>query len=258
MTKKNWGIKSLVLGMLVLLCCAFLAMPVLAGDGDGSGGGQDVPLQLAASNPSNGQQGVSTITEIQLTFNKNVINMTVNGNNKRCFSLTSADGKNVPINVIMADDQINPELKREVGIKPLQVLVPGTTYTLNIDGKMQAKSGAVLGNDVKVSFTTASAKKTDEGSKDTTNVVPKKDATETPDSTVASDSTKPVDKTVKTGEQQTDNQKDVAVNEKDTKSETKAVAEQKTTDDGRTSWLIEVLVIALIAGAGYAFYVKRK
>lgn len=254
----------LLILLLTLLLSALLAIPVLAGDGDGSGGGQGVPLQLAASSPSNGQSGVAVTAEIKLTFNKNVINMTVKENNQKCFSLTSADGKNIPIQVIMADDQINPELKREVGIKPLQVLESGTTYTLNIDGKMQGKSGAVLGSDVKIAFTTGGTEKTDEGSngstiKETQETVPEEDTAKTPDSTVTSDSTKQTDSTVKTEEQPSDNEKTVAsTDEKETQNETEAVAEQKTADGGGAPWLIVVLVVVLIAGTGYAFYLKRK
>lgn len=260
MHKLRGKYKPLLILLLTVVLSALLVMPVLAGDGDGSGGGQNEPLQLSSSSPSNGQSGVAATAQIMLTFNKNVINMTVMDNNKKCFSLTSADGKKIPIEVIMADDQIQPELKREVGIKPLQTLEAGTAYTLKIAAQMQAKSGAVLGSDVKVAFTTAGTKKANEGSQ-TPTPVPEKDISKSPDSTVTSDSTKPVDSALKTTEpavQQSEDGKEAAANQKDAKTETKTTSETKTRDRGMNPLLIIVLVIVVIAGAGCAYYVKRK
>ena len=149
---------SLVLALVVLFCL-FLTLPVLAegGSGDGSGGGHDAPLGLASSNPADGASNVAVNTQIKLTFNKNVINMSVKDNNVKCFALYN-NGLQVPINVIMADDQIQPEYKREVTIAPQQSLQPGSSYTLKISPEMQAKSGSVLEQEVKVSFTTADGK----------------------------------------------------------------------------------------------------
>lgn len=149
---------SLVLSLVVLFCL-FLTLPVLAegGSGDGSGGGQNVPLGLASSNPPDRASNVAVNTLIKLTFNKNVINMSVKDNNVKCFALYN-NGLQVPINVIMADDQIQPEYKREVTVAPQQSLQPGSRYTLKISPELQAKSGAVLGQEAKVSFTTAGGK----------------------------------------------------------------------------------------------------
>ena len=158
---------SLVLALVVLFCL-FLTLPVLAegGSGDGSGGGHNTPLGLASSNPADGASNVAVNTQIKLTFNKNVINMSVKDNNVKCFALYN-NGLQVPINVIMADDQIQPEYKREVTIAP-QSLQPGSSYTLKISPELQAKSGAVLGQEIKVSFTTA-------GGKSVTPTIPKND-----------------------------------------------------------------------------------
>lgn len=149
---------SLVLALVVLFCL-FLTLPVLAegGSGDGSGGGHDAPLGLASSNPADGASNVAVNTQIKLTFNKNVINMSVKDNNVKCFALYN-NGLQVPINVIMADDQIQPEYKREVTIAPQQSLQPGSSYTLKISPKLQAKSGSVLEKEVNVNFTTAGGK----------------------------------------------------------------------------------------------------
>lgn len=159
---------SLVLALVVLFCL-FLTLPVLAegGSGDGSGGGHNTPLGLASSNPADGASNVAVNTQIKLIFNKNVINMSVKDNNVKCFALYN-NGQQVPVSVIMADDQIQPEYKREVTIAPQHSLQPGSSYTLKISPELQAKSGAVLGQEIKVSFTTT-------GGKSVTPTIPKND-----------------------------------------------------------------------------------
>lgn len=148
--KKSWFI--LVLSMVLL---ALMSMPVLAGNGDGTGGGQGEPLRLDSSSPYNGQSGVPTDVLITMTFNKNVINMTVSDNNRNCFSLYAADGSKVPVEVIMADDQVEPEKKRIVSLKPLQDLKPGTAYTVKVSSSLESKSGNTLGSDLAITFITA-------------------------------------------------------------------------------------------------------
>ncbi len=151
------SIAAIVLPIVLLFSMLISVCPVLA-EGDGSGGGQDVPLGLASSSPVDGAQNVALDTRIKLIFNKNVVNMTVKENNLRCFSLYAGNVA-VPIEVQMADDQINPELKREVNLIPRQVLQPGTDYSVVISQALQAKNGVVMGKDVKIRFKTAAAEK---------------------------------------------------------------------------------------------------
>jgi len=146
-----------VLIILAVLACLFMFQPVIAGEGDGSGGGQGVPLGLASSSPADGQTDVALTGEIKLTFNKNVINLTIRENNKKCFSLGTSNGLKVPIEVIMADDQLYPEEKRNISIKSSQPLQPGTAYILKISPALQAKNGTSLGHEVTVNFVTAGA-----------------------------------------------------------------------------------------------------
>lgn len=146
---------SLIFVMFVIVIL-LTALPALAGSGDGSGGGQGVPLRLDSSSPYNGQTGVALPLVINMTFNKNVINMTVNDNNRNCFSLYTADGSKVPVEVIMADDQIEPEKKRDIALKPLQDLKPGAAYTVKVSSALQAKSGVSMENDLTITFITAS------------------------------------------------------------------------------------------------------
>ncbi len=149
-SKKGWFVL-----ILTIILLAVAALPALAGSGDGSGGGQGVPLKLDSSSPYNGQTGVALPTLINMTFNKNVINMSVNNNNQQCFSLYAADGGRIPLEVIMADDQIEPEKKRDIALKPLQELKPGAAYTVKVSSALQAKSGVNLENDLAITFITA-------------------------------------------------------------------------------------------------------
>lgn len=127
------------------------------GQGDGSGGGKDQPLSLSSSIPADGQRDVSLTTEIVLSFSKNVVYMTVCENNKKCLALYAADGNKIPVEVIMADDQIEPEKRRDLQLKPLQSLKPATSYTIKISPELQSKSGVTVGQEITVSFTTAGA-----------------------------------------------------------------------------------------------------
>ncbi|MBQ7637510.1 MAG: Ig-like domain-containing protein [Clostridia bacterium] len=142
-----------LLSVLVLLCA--FAVISFAGNGDGSGGGKDKPLTLASCSVPNGAQNVPENPKIVLTFSKNVVHFTVRDNNKKCFTLTDANGADVPINVIMGDDQVDPSIKRIVTVKPKSSLTPGMKYLLKIGAGVTSKSGVSLGRDNYVSFTVA-------------------------------------------------------------------------------------------------------
>ncbi|PKM76820.1 MAG: hypothetical protein CVU90_10360 [Firmicutes bacterium HGW-Firmicutes-15] len=150
--------KSRLLSIVVLavLGCLLMALPVLAA-GDGSGGGQGVPLGLDSSIPSDGQKDVPLTGDIKLTFNKNVIFLGIRDANKTCFSLIASDGSKVPIEVIMADDQTTEgfEKRRDISIRPVQKLQPGTAYVVKVSPQLQAKNGMSLGHEVTVNFITA-------------------------------------------------------------------------------------------------------
>jgi len=147
-----------LIAILLVICGTILTFPALTlAEGDGSGGGQSVPLSLDASSPADGQKDVPLSGEIKLVFNKNVINLTIRDNNKNCFDFSTANGTKVPIEVIMADDQLYPEEKRNITVKPLQKLQPGTAYVVKISPKLQAKNGTSLGHEVTVNFVTIGA-----------------------------------------------------------------------------------------------------
>ncbi|NMD68674.1 hypothetical protein HHO41_00125 [Bacillus sp. DNRA2] len=145
--------KATALLFMLLLSCLVIGQIAFA-EGDGTGGGSSEPLSLVSSSLSNGATGVSLKPSITLTFSKNIVNMSVSANNKNCFSLLYANGANVPIDIIFADDQIDREKRNDALIIPKANLAPGTNYTLVVSSALRSKSGVTMGSDIRISFTT--------------------------------------------------------------------------------------------------------
>ncbi len=141
---------AIFLVLLMLLCTSMMA---LAGDGEG---GSKNPFTLDFSQPAHEEKNVQVDSEIQLTFTKNVVNILVLENNMTCFKLLDENGQEVPIEIIMADDQIERDKKRDVILKPKSLLNEDTEYTIIIDSKLESKSGQVLEEDVTLTFSTIS------------------------------------------------------------------------------------------------------
>lgn len=116
--------------------------------------GQSIEFQLVESTPQNLSVDVALDAEIKLLFNKNVVNMTIKENNLKCIKLTDAKGETVAADLIFPDDQIEPDRKREIIIKPNEPLNENETYIVEISADMQAKNGSLLGEPAFVSFTT--------------------------------------------------------------------------------------------------------
>jgi methionine-rich copper-binding protein CopC len=148
--------KGLII-ILALLCSIILALPVQAGDG--SGGGRKQPLVLVSSSPTDGQKDVALPAEIKMTFSKNVAYMTVRDNNSKCFAMYSQEGKEIPIEVMIADDQIEFDKRRDIVVKPLQELQAGVTYIVKVAPQLESKSGVNLGKETTLSFTTVGVAK---------------------------------------------------------------------------------------------------
>lgn len=110
--------------------------------------------ELVESNPSRGASSVSIDTEIYLLFNKNVVNMSVKENNRNNIRLIDESGKEIPIDIIFADDQIEPEKRREILIKPKENLKKSTTYKVQILPDFMAKNGKKAGELIEVVFET--------------------------------------------------------------------------------------------------------
>lgn len=118
------------------------------------GSGNDDPLALLSSSIQNGTTGVSLKPEIKLTFSKNIVSSGVSEHNQQCFSLLSANGTLIPIDIIFADDLIDPDKRNDAIIIPKNPLDIATTYTLVVSSDLKSKSGVTTGQETKITFTT--------------------------------------------------------------------------------------------------------
>lgn len=144
--------------LFILVLSSFIMGQIAFAAGDGAGGGKSEGLTLVSSSIKDGTKGVSLKPEIKLTFSKNIVNMTVADNNKKCFSLRNENGTNVPINVIFADDQVDFTDRNNAVIIPKSNLEQGTTYSLVISSSLQSKSGVTTGQEIRITFTTEGTK----------------------------------------------------------------------------------------------------
>ncbi|MCL1829062.1 MAG: Ig-like domain-containing protein, partial [Oscillospiraceae bacterium] len=141
------------LNLLALCAVLFLTLVQSAyasdGEGDGSGQGKGEPLTLTGTSI---KDGIADGDMITLTFSNNVINSSVRENNKKAFILYDGDRGVVEIDVIMADEQIEPDAKRIISVRPVSGFSPGFEYTLFISKNIQAKNGAFAETDTEIRF----------------------------------------------------------------------------------------------------------
>lgn len=122
--------------------------------------GKSIAFVLEQSIPADSSKNVSLDTEIILLFNKNVVNMSVKENNYNCIKLLDANNNIIPCELIFADDQIEPDKKREIIVRPTSILKENTFYKIEISENMTAKNGSTLGSPVTISFTTLKSSST--------------------------------------------------------------------------------------------------
>jgi hypothetical protein len=115
-------------------------------------------VALETSSVANGQTDVPVDVVIVLEFSNNVVSKAVAQNNASSIALRSG-GQGVPVYIEMADDQIEPDMKRTIFVRPAQPLEAGTRYELTISGALEGKNGSTLGQDITISFTTAQSEK---------------------------------------------------------------------------------------------------
>ncbi|WP_027400401.1 Ig-like domain-containing protein [Anaerovorax odorimutans] len=156
MLKSKISIK--IFRQIMLILCLIFSLTILANaeDGNGNGGGEnrDIPVGIVSSNVADGQVDVPVDININLEFNKNVINISVAENNKSCFSLEDENGNNIDISIAMGDDQIDPTVKRLITVVPKENLEAGIKYTLTISENFTAKNGVSLEKPISLTFTT--------------------------------------------------------------------------------------------------------
>ena len=253
-------VKSRLLSIIVLalLTCILMVLPVLAeGTGDGSGGGKNVPLDLVASSPADGQKDVPLTGTIKLSFNKNVIYLLIRDANKSCISLIAPDGSKVPIEVIMADDQTPEgfEQRRDISVRPLQGLQPGTAYAVEISPQLQAKNGTSLGHEDTVRFVTAGV-----ASKPVANM-PASNTEKEPTTTSPSASTTIEKNAAVSSETNSPTAEKAQTLEEAQTAEDKAQpVEEKTPESGPVQNKITYAIVAgliLLAALGYVYFRKR-
>lgn len=158
MRDKNRFLSKTKLLFFIIVLSSFVIGQTAFAEGDGTGGGKSEPLTLVSSSIKDGANGVSLKPEIKLTFSKNIVNMSVNENNKNCFSLHTASGTVIPINLVLADDQIDFEKRNDATITPKANLEQGTTYSVVVSSTLKAKSGVTTGKEIRLTFTTEGTK----------------------------------------------------------------------------------------------------
>ncbi|MGI6467508.1 MAG: Ig-like domain-containing protein [Syntrophomonadaceae bacterium] len=248
--------------LFALLWPAFAAAANGGGAGDGSGGGQNQPLMVEKVVPADGATGVSLNPEIKITFNKNVCYMTVRENNRNCFSMWAGNTR-IPIEVIMADDQVERDKRNDTIVKPLQQLQPGTEYRIEIAPNLESKSGATLGKKATITFTTAApaadekaAEKTEPPASSPASAPDLKQETQTPAAPAEEAAPDVVEDNQSPESQETAAETDAAAAQEEVASDQQDLAAQK---EYRNKRIAIDLAIVVVAGLGaWYFYRKRR
>lgn len=123
-----------------------------SGDGSGGGPGKSEPLVITSCDVD-GATDVAVDKTIELTFNKNVADVTVLDQNAECISLQDADG-NPAKYTVTADEEFEARQILHINCE----LDPDTTYTLNVTKDVTARNMKnKLDKDYSFTFTTAAA-----------------------------------------------------------------------------------------------------
>jgi len=146
---KTKNLKSYLFLLFFIILFFALSFPVSA-DKDGNGKNSLFVQGYRLLDALN-EEGVRS-TEIELFFSKNVVNIMVNENNKKCFSLFNEEQGIIPIEIQMADDQIDREKRHIIKIISQKPLEPGKTFQLTIASELESKNGIKLEKQVKINF----------------------------------------------------------------------------------------------------------
>lgn len=146
--------KNKILTTFIILILFILQVPAYGDTSNQESDGKSIAFGLEQSMPSDSSKSVPLDAEIKLLFNKNVVNMSVKENNSNCIKLLDANNNIVPSELIFADDQIEPEKKREIILRPINNLAESTAYKVVISENMMAKNGSTLGSPLTILFTT--------------------------------------------------------------------------------------------------------
>lgn len=147
--------KRTMICVMTVLALMLMPMTVFAGNGDGSGGGKSQGLTIASASIEDGAV-IDPEDSITLTFSKNVVNKKVRDINLPLFVLKNEGGEEVAIEVVMADDQVEPDKKNDVLIQPASPLAEGS-YTLTAQAGITSKSETVMAEDYILTFRVGAA-----------------------------------------------------------------------------------------------------
>lgn len=146
--------KAGIPGILAIFAVLTILLPGSAVMAAQDGSGETSQFTLVSSSIPDGQSDVSPDQTIALKFSKNVANILVKDNNLACFKLTDESGQLVPIEVIIADDQMERDKRNDIVVKPVGKLAEAKQFTLTISDKLKAKNGESLGTAQKITFAT--------------------------------------------------------------------------------------------------------
>lgn len=140
--------------IITIIIAVLLILSMLAAFTFSFAEGGNNPLFINESTPADGATDVSIDTEIKINFSKNVVNMSVKDNNAKCFSIKDNESNEVPIEVKMADDQIERDKRNDIILVPTNGLQEGKKYTIIISKDLKAKNGRTLEEEKTISFST--------------------------------------------------------------------------------------------------------
>ena len=135
---------------LSILLFAFCSMPSLA-----QGGGNNSLILVGHRLVDELSEDGTRTTQIDLVFSKNVVNLAVSEHNKTCFKVLSKDEEvEIPIQVQMADDQIEREKRNIITLVIEKPLEPWKAYQIIISPELESKSGEKLEKELVLEFVT--------------------------------------------------------------------------------------------------------
>lgn len=237
--------------MVLITAMTVLLIPASAfasggGNGNGTGGGKEEALRVESASIEDGAV-LASDEAITLVFSKNVVNSKVAESNMALFHVLDSNQNEVTIEVIMADDQVEPDKKNDVVIQFPQGLANGT-YTLTAQKGITSKSGDVMDKDYTLTFQ-ADSSQAGQAADQTTTQATEQAADQTTAQTTAQATEQSVDQTTA---QATEQSMDQTTSQAADQVPETAAAEPKGTN------IMPVIIIVVILAAVGGFVILRK
>ncbi len=241
--------------MVLITAMTVLLIPASAfasggGNGNGTGGGKEEALRVESASIEDGAV-LASDEAITLVFSKNVVNSKVAESNMALFHVLDSNQNEVTIEVIMADDQVEPDKKNDVVIQFPQGLANGT-YTLTAQKGITSKSGDVMDKDYTLTFQADSSQAgqaADQTTEQTADQTTAQATEQTADQTTAQATEQAADQTTA---QATEQAMDETTSQAADQVPETAAAEPKGTS------IMPVIIIVVILAAVGGFVILRK